>query len=276
MGVVLGVLAAVFLGASDFNAARASRVIPSITVTRTALAVSTLATPILLLIAPFTVRGRDLALAGGSGILICLGLYLLYKAYGIAPIGIVAPTTSVLIALVPVLVDAVTGHRPGPLGVVGVVLGLTGLALVTFQRGGAGSVTTGIVIGTIAGSIFGAAFVLMARTSDGSGLLPVAVQRGSGLVTLLLVRLWHPAPTFAAKGPTRLPAVMCGVYAVVAIACLQIGYRNGDAGPVSVAVSQFATAAVVLSVVFDHERLRRAQVLGIALAAVGVGFLATA
>ena len=276
MGVVFGVLAAIFLGASDFNAARASRVIPSLTVTRTALLVSTLAAPILLLIAPFSVHGRDVALAAGSGVLICIGLFLLYKAYGIAPIGIVAPTTSVLIALVPVLFDAVTGHRPGPMGAVGVVLGLTGLALVTYERGGSGSVTTGAVIGTVAGSIFGAAFVLMARTSHDSGLLPVGIQRASGLVVLLLVRLWHPAPTFAAKGPSRLPAVMCGVYAVIAIASLQYGYRHGDAGPVSVAVSQFATAAVVLSVVLDHERLRRAQVLGIALAAVGVAFLATA
>ena len=65
-----------------------------------------------------------------------------------------------------------------------------------------------------------------------------------------------------------------GVTAGLAIASLQLGYRHSSAGPVSVATSQFATAAVLLSVVFNKEHLRVAQTLGIALAAVGVALLA--
>jgi drug/metabolite transporter (DMT)-like permease len=53
-----------------------------------------------------------------------------------------------------------------------------------------------------------------------------------------------------------------------------LAYRRASAGPVSVATSQFATAAVLLSVVVNKEHLRRTQWAGIALAAVGVALLA--
>ena len=45
-------------------------------------------------------------------------------------------------------------------------------------------------------------------------------------------------------------------------------------GPVSVAASQFGTVAVILSVLFNRERMRWWQSVGLGAAAVGVALMA--
>ena len=275
MGILLGVIAALLLGASDFGAARAARSVPSITVTRTALAVSALFTPILLLFVHSSWNRRDSLIAAYSGVAMMAGLALLYRGYSVARIGIVAPTSSVLLAVVPVAYDAVRGIRPGPLGAFGMLLGLGGVALATYEPGGFGNVRTGVFLGAASGVAFGIAFTFMSRTSKASGLSPIVVQRMLAFTVLALVRFVQPsAPLVAVNRPARAPAIAAGLSAGLAIASLQLAYRHGAAGPVSVATSQFATAAVLLSVIFNKEHLRRSQAVGIGLAAVGVAFLA--
>ena len=55
---------------------------------------------------------------------------------------------------------------------------------------------------------------------------------------------------------------------------LQLAVQRGAAGPVSVASSQFATVAVLLSVVFNRERMRWWQALGVATTALAVALIA--
>jgi drug/metabolite transporter (DMT)-like permease len=55
---------------------------------------------------------------------------------------------------------------------------------------------------------------------------------------------------------------------------LKLGYIKGAAGPVSVAASQFAAVAVVLSVIFNKERMRPWQAIGVAAGGVGVALMA--
>jgi drug/metabolite transporter (DMT)-like permease len=55
---------------------------------------------------------------------------------------------------------------------------------------------------------------------------------------------------------------------------LKLGYIKGAAGPVSVAASQFATVAVICSVLFNKERLRPWQAIGVAASGVGVALMA--
>ena len=274
MGLLLGLIAAVLLGASDVCAARASRSVASVTVTRTALAASSvIAVGLLFTVASHFIT-RDTVLSVLSGLALCIGLFLLYRAYSIAPIGIVAPTTSVLLALVPVLYDVTRGLRPHAVAAVGMAVGLAGVAAATYVPGGQGKARTGIVLGVAAGVGFGVGFTLMAHTSKASGLSPVLLQRTAGFAVLALAQPFDHSPLLARRPPARLPAIAAGVLAGGAIASLQLGYRHSSAGIVSVAASQFATAAVVFSVIFNKERLRRLQGAGIAAAAVGVALMA--
>jgi uncharacterized membrane protein len=274
MGVLLGIAAGILLGVSDFMANRASRTISSASVSRTNLAVSGLIAPLLLFVKPVDWTLRDVVLATISGITLSGGLIMLYRGYTVARMGIVAPTASVLLAAVPVLYDLIKGNTPSKLAASGMILGLPALVLTTYQRGGMGSVKIGVVLGVGAGLLFGVAFTLTSQTSDAAGLSPVLIQRISGLLFLIVLQRFDKAPILALRVPARRWAIGSGLAGGVALGSLKLGYIKGAAGPVSVAASQFAAVAVVLSVIFNKERMRPWQAIGVAAGGVGVALMA--
>jgi drug/metabolite transporter (DMT)-like permease len=273
LALVYAVAAAILLGSSDFFAARAARTVPSITVTRTVVGVSAALSPLVLLAVDSSVIGRDVLIGMASGLAMTSGLLLLYRGYAVARMGVVAPMSSVLLAAVPVLVDVSRGERPSTLGAVGMGVGLLALVLTSYQPGGTGSISLGAVLGVCSGVLFGVAFTLMGEVSEASGLTPVLVQRLTGFTMLALIAPFVRAP-FMAGGVGRRPAVIAGCFAMFAIASLQLAFQKGASGPVSVAASQFATVAVILSVIFNHERMRWWQGVGVAATAVGVSLMA--
>lgn len=274
MGVLLGIAAGILLGVSDFMANRASRTISSASVSRTNLAVSGLIAPLLLFVKPVEWSLRDVILATISGVTLSGGLVMLYRGYTVARMGIVAPTASVLLAAVPVLYDLIKGNTPSTVAASGMVLGLVALVLTTYQRGGMGSVKIGVLLGVGAGLLFGIAFTLTSQTSDAAGLSPVLIQRISGLLFLMLLQRFDKAPILALRVPARRWAIGSGLAGGVALGSLKLGYIRGAAGPVSVAASQFAAVAVLLSVIFNKERLRTWQAIGVAASGVGVALMA--
>jgi drug/metabolite transporter (DMT)-like permease len=274
MGVLLGIAAGILLGASDFWANRASRTVSSVSVSRTNLAVSALISPLLLFVKPVEWTLKDVLIAAISGITLSGGLVLLYRGYTVARMGIVAPTASVLLAAVPVLYNLIQGDTPSTLAACGMVLGLLALVLTTYQRGGMGSVKIGILLGVGAGLLFGIAFTMTSETSEAAGLSPVLVQRLSGLLFLIALRSLDKAPILALSLPARKWAIGSGLAGGVAIGSLKLGYLKGSAGPVSVAASQFAAVAVLLSVIFNKERLRPWQAVGVVSGGVGVALMA--
>jgi drug/metabolite transporter (DMT)-like permease len=188
--------------------------------------------------------------------------------------GIVAPVASVLLAAVPVMYDLVKGHTPSKLAACGMVLGLLALVFTTYERGGMGSVRLGLVLGVGAGLLFGIAFTLTSQTSDAAGLSPVMIQRLSGLVFLVMLQRVDKAPLLAIRAPARIWGIGSGVAGGIALGALKLGYIKGSAGPVSVAASQFAAAGVLLSVIFNKERLKPWQAVGVVASGVGVALMA--
>jgi drug/metabolite transporter (DMT)-like permease len=274
MGVLLGIAAGILLGVSDFMANRGSRTISSASVTRTNLAVSGLISPLLLFVKPVEWNLKDLVIATISGIALSAGLVLLYRGYTVARMGIVAPTASVLLAAVPVLYDLAQGHTPSTVAASGMALGLAALVLITYERGGMGSVRLGILLGVGAGALFGVAFTMTAETSEAAGLSPVLIQRVAGLLFLIALQRFDKAPIFALHIPARKWAIGSGLTAGAALGSLKLGYIKGTAGPVSVAASQFAAVVVLLSVIFNKERLRTWQAIGVGASGVGVALMA--
>jgi drug/metabolite transporter (DMT)-like permease len=271
--LLFAVAAALLLGASDFFAARSARTTPSVTVTRTAVATSVTLSPLLLLLVDWEWVAHDVVVGSLSGLFMISGLMLLYQGYKVARMGIVAPLASVLLAMVPVMWDLINGVRPGSTAALGMVLGLVAVVLTSYTPGGTGSVTMGAVLGITSGVVFGVAFTLMGEVGEASGLLPVVFQRGSGFALLTTIALFRKEPFFA-HGEGRRYAMGAGLLGLVAIGSLQLAFQRGDTGPVSVASSQFATVAVVLSVLFNKERMRWWQAVGVAATAVAVALIA--
>jgi drug/metabolite transporter (DMT)-like permease len=180
----------------------------------------------------------------------------------------------VLLAAVPVLYDLAQGRTPSTVAASGMALGLAALVLITYERGGMGSVKMGILLGVGAGVLFGVAFTMTAETSEAAGLSPVLIQRVAGLLFLIAVQRFDKAPILALRTPARTWAIGSGVAAGAALGSLKLGYMKGSAGPVSVATSQFAAVAVLLSVIFNKERLRTWQTIGVGASGVGVALMA--
>jgi drug/metabolite transporter (DMT)-like permease len=290
MGIAFGVVAAIMLGLSDVIAAIVSRKVASIAVTRTALLASVPVALVGLLVIPSTWLVRDMVIGALSGVMMTTGLVFLYRAYSLTRVGIVAPTASVLTALIPVIVSLVRGDVPKWVAGVGMILGLVGIGLATYEPKGRGTETIadgelraaarkGLLLGLASGFCFGFAFALLAETSDGSGLSSVVVQRLVGLAGLLLLGVWTRSrsdaltPTWALRPDIRNLAIAVGLSAGVGICFLKLGFRRGPDGPVAVAASQFATAAVVFAFLFTKERLRPIAAIGIACAAIGVALM---
>ena len=273
LALTFAVIAALLLGGSDFFAARSALTTPSLTVTRTAVATSVTLSPLALLIVHSKWTMRDSLIGGISGVAMITGLILLYHGYKVARMGIVAPVTSVLLAAVPVLWDLINGVHPGPASAVGMALGVVALVLTSYTPGGEGSASLGLMLGLASGVSFGVAFTLMGEVREGAGIAPVVVQRSVGLVILLIVWIVRRDPLVASGKGLRF-GVLAGALGLVAISSLQLAFQRGHTGPVAVASSQFAAVAVVLAVVFNKERMRWWQALGVVLTAVAVALIA--
>jgi drug/metabolite transporter (DMT)-like permease len=284
--LILAVAAAVLFGSSDFCAARSARNVSSVTVARTANLVSLLLAPAVLLLDPGTWTLRDSLIGSAAGFFMMLGLLQLYRGYSVARMGIVAPSSSVLTAAVPVAIDLVRGIRPDTLPSIGIAVGLTALALTGYQPGTRGSVRQGLLLGVGSGLAFGAAFTVMGEVAPEAGLTPIVTQRATGLALLAVLALFMTGgraslvangrsrtPFLCPPGPTLKWAIAAGTLGIGALGSLQLALRDGDSGVVSVAASQFGTAAVILSVIFNGERMRWWQALGVAATAFGVALL---
>ncbi|MFM9085005.1 MAG: hypothetical protein ACKORC_00820 [Acidimicrobiia bacterium] len=168
--------------------------------------VSLALSPLVLLVDPGRWSVRDATIGALAGIAMMLGLVQLYRGYAVARMGIVAPSSSVLAAAVPVLVDLGRGVRPGALATVGVLVGLAALALTGYVPGGVGSVRLGVALGVGSGLAFGVAFTVMGEASAEAGLTPIVTQRAAGLVMLSVAglatrRTRTPSVTGAAPAP---------------------------------------------------------------------------
>ena len=273
MALTLAIAAALLLGASDFFAARSARTTPSLTVTRTAVAVSSAFSPLLLLLVDSRWILHDTVIGALAGLAMITGLMLLYRGYAVARMGIVAPLSSVLLATVPVVWDLVHGVTPSGWSSFGMALGLLALVLTSYTPGGKGSVRLGAILGITSGVAFGIAFTLMGEVTKESGLSPVVAQRATGFALLAVIGVVRRDP-FVAAGVGLRTAVVAGALGLLAIGALQLAFQWGETGTVSVASSQFATVAVILSVAFNRERMRWWQGIGVAATALAVALIA--
>lgn len=273
MALTLAIAAALLLGASDFFAARSARTTPSLTVTRTAVGVSSALSPLLLLLVDSRWILHDTVIGALAGLAMITGLMLLYRGYAVARMGIVAPLSSVLLATVPVVWDLVHGVTPSGWASFGMALGLLALVLTSYTPGGKGSVRLGAILGITSGVAFGIAFTLMGEVTKESGLSPVVAQRATGFALLAVIGVVRRDP-FVAAGVGLRTAVVAGALGLLAIGALQLAFQWGETGTVSVASSQFATVAVILSVAFNRERMRWWQGIGVAATALAVALIA--
>lgn len=293
MHLVLALVAAATWGASDFVGGLVGRRVPGASVAFASQLVGLAGLAVVAPLAGGSASGADLAWGAASGLGGATGVAFLYHGLAVGQMSVVAPLTAVGSATLPVVFGLLTGERPSPIALAGVVLALVAVgALCSFGppgdngeadeedggrlagAGGAGlpSAGAGLVSGIAAGVGFGAFFICLGRTSAGAGmwpLVPARVVSVSVLAGLVLATRRALVP----GGGTAPAVVLAGALDVTANAAFLLATRRGLLSIVSLLASLYPAATVVLARFVLHERLTAAQSAGLAGAAVAVALI---
>jgi drug/metabolite transporter (DMT)-like permease len=280
MGIILGLLAALLYGSSDFAGGLASRRIPSVTVNL----IGSLA-------AGVTIWGALLASGGPAPELVPvlwgvaggvgggLGSLALYKGLARGQMSVVGPVSAVSATVVPVLAGLLFGERPGLLAMAGIVVALPAIALVATTGGGWGGGKLGVslVDGLTAGAAFGVLFIAMAKAGPHAGLWPVAAENVSALLLILVLKLASkPEPTPGTR-PVRLSSprqlampVFSGASGAAATLMFFFSAHMSMLATAAVIVSLYPSVTVLLARAVLHERFSGVQRVGVGLCAFAV------
>lgn len=307
---VLSLTGAIVYGAADFLGGLAARRLGALLAT----AVAALAGLVTMLAALPVLGGEwtaaDVGWGALSGVVGAVAIALLYACLAIGPMSILSPLTALMSAITPMLWGTLVGdERFGPLGVWGIGIALVAVVLVGFvpERGAVRPSARGLLLAVGSGLAIGGYYIVISRTADASGVVPLVANRvvsaillfaAFGTVALLATvrarsaavrvaapRAMPPAPPEAAprapRGSSALRtalalALACGVVDATANVLLLLGIRAGDLAVAAVLGAMYPAGTILLAAFVLRERIAPVQWAGLALALVAAGLLALA
>ncbi len=208
------------------------------------------------------------AVAGG------IGITALYQGLAVGRMGIVAPITGVMAALIPVAAGIILEGVPPALVLVGIALAVVAVVLVSrVPDDGSHDGPSGLRFALIAGVGIGGFSVFVAQLSDGHAFWPLALIRGVEGVMLAGVILVTGS---AWRAPRRLLPAMAAVGALdmAGNGFFILAVQAGSLAVAAVLSSLYPVTTVILATIFLHERVTRSHAVGIGLAAAAIACIA--
>jgi drug/metabolite transporter (DMT)-like permease len=296
MTVTLALLAAGFIGVSDFLGAAASRTRSAITVSAVLqLAGLVTLTPIALVMGASDLTRHDVALGAASGLVTSVAFIGFFTAMAHGRMGIVVPVSAALAALLPAIVGIAGGNSLSTLAVAGVACALVAIPLVAYEPDededvdedgmGAAVVAHGgrerrelwstrrqLGVSVLCGSGFGIYFVCIGHTSRSAGLWPTVANLVVALAVTIPIAVRGGAMPSLASAPRA--ALAGGVALGAADACLTTALQQGPLTVASVLGNLYPLVTIALGVTLLGERVHPWHALGIVLAVAGVAMIA--
>ena len=270
MPVLLGLLASLLIGTSDFLGARSAGRTTALQTTTAAFLAGGLAatfySPLL-----GNPRFEDIVLGALSGVALAIALTTLWRAYTMSNIGVAAPIAAVVSTVLPVLYGAARGDAPGPLGWLGIVVGVAALFVASWQPVGDAS-RAGVTLGLFSGMFFAAMYIFAISTSENAGTWPIVPQRLTAFALAFSAALIKREKPFAGGNATRI-SMLAGVFGASGVAVIVYGGQRGPIAPVVVAGSMYPAVAITLAWIFMGQVLTPRQILGVVGALVGVALM---
>ena len=211
---------------------------------------------------------EDLRWSLVAGVLGGVGVTALYRGLAVGRMGIVAPITGLLAAVIPVVAGIVLEGVPPPLVLVGIVLALLAVVLVA-RVADEGGGRAGLVEALTAGIAIGLFAIALSRISDGHVFGPFTIVRATQavLVAALVVvtrSAWRPAPRY-------LPALAAiGILDMAGNSLYLLAIQAGALAVASVLSSLYPVVTVMLAAALLRERITRDHWIGIGLAVVAI------
>jgi drug/metabolite transporter (DMT)-like permease len=278
VSVIFALLSALCYGTGDFVGGVMSTRIPAWTAAFCSQVGGAVATLILAFITAGEITASSLAWGAASGVGTGVGLVALYHGLAVGRMGVVAPLSGIVGAIVPAVTGLLTGDDPSALIWVGLLLALPAVALVAStpsatEGGNENRRGSGAIYGIIAGAAFGIGFATIAQVPESAGHWPVALSMAVGaLVTTLIATVLRES-----WRPTRLfdwTAALGGVLGASAVVFFLEAAQRGLLSVASVLSALYPAVTVVLAVLFLRERIHRTQAIGLVLTGVAVALVA--
>ncbi|MEA4944381.1 MAG: DMT family transporter [Propionicimonas sp.] len=272
---LLGLVASVCLGVSDFLGGTLSRKVPLLTVLLGSQAVAVVVTlPRLLVAEPTDGVGAAVGWGVVGGLAVAVGVSSLYRALATGTMGVVAPLAA-LSVVVPLLAGVFTGDPLGPVLVVGMVVAVAGTMLASGPEVRSGSRTgmRPILLALLSALGFGVSNLTVAWGSAHHVTATLLANAVTALVVYSLVALVRRRlPRVSGRPLLGIAAI--GVLGFLANLCFAVASLSGLLSVVAVLASLFPAVTVLLGWWVHRERLSPVQIVGVVLVLAGVGVIA--
>jgi drug/metabolite transporter (DMT)-like permease len=276
-GIALALLSAIGYGTSDFVGGAGARRASTMSIVFTGQVTGAVAMLLVGLGSAGTPTPADAGWAVSAGLGSAAGSIFLLRGLARGRMAIVAPTSAVGAAVLPVVAGLAGGEQPVALVWIGVVLALPGIWLVSRQvADGTGSSAAGrgaFVDGLLGGLGFGVLFVALGQIPESAGTLPLALNQLTGAVVTVVVatvlrQQWQPSRRAAGWG------VASGLLGVSGTLAFVEASHLADLGVVAVLASLYPAVTVLLARAVLGERLGAGQRLGLLFCSAAVGLIA--
>ena len=267
--IALALAAAASWGAGDFGGGLASRRSPVFGVVLVSQFVGLLiALGATILGAESFPTGTDLQLSVLAGLLGGTGITALYRGLSIGRMGIVAPVTGILAAVIPVTAGIILQGLPPDIVLGGIGVAFVAVLLVSRvadESGGRAGLPEALVAGLTIG-LFG---VVLAQISDGGIFAALSVIRVTQAVLVIVVVLVSRSAWRV--GRAALPAVVVvGILDMAGNAFYFLAIQSGPLAIASSLSSLYPVGTVILAAILLRERVSRDHAVGIVLAGVAI------
>ena len=281
MAIALALFSALAYGLSDFVGGFLSRRTTAWAVAVVAQTSAALCTAGIALFVAGSPTSPDFAWSILGGVASGVGAGFLYRGFSSGRMSVVAPVSAVGAAMVPVLAGTVGGERLSLVVWSGILLAMPGIWLVssTTETLAPGeprvraSTAEGLVDGILAGLGFGVLFAALGQVPAEAGLWPLAAAQAMSIPAVILLALGLRA-AWVPRGRTVWWALLAGPLGATATGAFLLASQSGFLTVAGVLASLYPATIVLLAALVLHEKIHRAQGVGLGLCALAIGLVA--
>ena len=272
--ILLGLASAVSWGAGDFSGGLASKRTSAYTVVALSQFVSLLFLILLAFLLPEeNISSQDIILGAFAGVCGAAGLVALYSGLARGPMGIVAPVTAVVAAIVPVIFSIFLDGLPLPHQLAGFGIAIAAVWLISQTGENTKIRLSDPKLPIFAGIGFGIFFILIDRTSQNAIWWPLASARISSICLVILIAMI--GKKLAVPAANQLPIIaLAGIFDTGGNAFFALATRLGRLDISAVLSSLYPAFTVILAWIILKERLTIRQWTGVVLVMVAILLIA--
>ncbi len=264
LAIVLGLGCAGAWGTGDFAGGFASRKGNTLGVVWISQVLGGIVLTTLALLSSEGFPDLHFVLYGGiAGVFGNIGLVALYRGLALGRMGIVAPLSAVLTALVPVGYSLVSVGLPSVPQLVGIFLFMVAIWLLSAGEAGFKMTALELGLSIVAGLGFGLFFIFIDRASEQAVFWPLVSARVASIVFLGSFLLAKGRSIRTAPGQWK-PIGVVAVFDALGNLLFAMATQVGRLDIAAVLGSLYPAATVALAWLFFKERLGRKQWLGVA------------